>query len=124
MFSSSTASPAGTGPIGLETSVKPDMVAAIVMGAGMTPPFQDHPPGQPALTDYDRQQAGRYFRLLDAAAEAADWREVVSLVFGIDASSEPARAHLVYNSHLARARWLSAQGYRDVVALGANPPGQ
>lgn len=124
MSSSWTASLADAGPIGLETTVKPDMVAAIVMGASMTPPFQDHAPDQPALTEYDRQQTGRYFRLLDAAAEGADWREAVSLLFGIDASIEPKRARLVYDSHLARARWLSAQGYRDVVALGTNTPGQ
>lgn len=94
------------------------------MGADVTQPFQDHAPDQPALTDYDRQQAGRYFRLLDAAAEAADWREVVSLIFGIDAGREPGRARLVYDSHLARARWLAERGYRDVVALGTNTPGQ
>ncbi|MFZ2870990.1 MAG: DUF2285 domain-containing protein [Zavarzinia sp.] len=94
------------------------------MGADVTQPFQDHAPDQPALTDYDRQQAGRYFRLLDAAAEGADWREAVSLIFGIDAGREPGRARLVYDSHLARARWLAERGYRDVVALGANPPGQ
>ena len=120
MSSSWTASLADAGPISLETTVKPDMVAAIVMGASMTPLFQDHAPDQPALTEYDRQQTGRYFRLLDAAAEAADWREVVSLIFGIDAGREPGRARLVYDSHLARARWLAERGYRDVVALGVH----
>jgi len=124
MSSSWTASLAGTGPIGLETSVKLAKVAAIVMGACMTQAFQDHAPDQPALTDYDRQQTGRYFRLLDAAAEGADWREAVSLVFGIDAGIEPKRARLVYDSHLARARWLAGQGYRDILIPGANTPGQ
>ncbi len=94
------------------------------MGADVTPPFQDHAPDQPALTDYDRQQTGRYSRLLDAAAEGADWREAVSLIFGVDAAREPKRARAVYDSHLARARWLAGQGYRDIVALGATLPGQ
>lgn len=52
-----------------------------------------------------------YLRLLDAAAEGADWRETVSVIFGIDPTTEPDRAQIVHNSHFARAQWMTEIGY-------------
>ncbi len=74
--------------------------------------FEDRAPGAPKVTDYDEGQHRTYWRLLDAAEENADWREVVEIVFGIDPAAEPERARLVYDSHLARARWMCEAGYR------------
>lgn len=78
-------------------------------------PFQDRAPDDPGLTDYDRAHAQTYLRLLDAAADNADWHEVVQTLFGLNASIEPERALTVYETHLARARWIAAQGYREMV---------
>jgi len=78
-------------------------------------PFQDRAPDDPGLTDYDRAHARIYLRLLDAAADKADWREVVTTLFGLDASADPERARTLYETHLARARWVAAQGYREMV---------
>lgn len=78
-------------------------------------PFQDRAPDDPGLTDYDRAHARIYLRLLDAAADKADWHEVVQTLFGLNASIEPERALTVYETHLARARWIAAQGYREMV---------
>lgn len=77
----------------------------------MNPEFFDEPPESAALTDYDREHQKLYLRLLDAAAEGADWREVVSVLFGLDPDREPERARRVYDSHLARARWMTTEGY-------------
>lgn len=77
-----------------------------------TPPVSDH------LTDYDRRHAKLYLRLLDAAAENADWREVAGILFGIDAGAEPDRARRVYDAHLERARWMTRKGYRELVDWG------
>ncbi len=41
-----------------------------------------------------------------------DWCEAVRIIFGIDPVAEPERARLVYDSHLARARWMTEIGYR------------
>ena len=49
---------------------------------------------------------------LDAAEEDADWREAVRVIFGIDPASEPERARTIYDTHLARARWMTEMGYR------------
>lgn len=74
--------------------------------------------GLPELTPYDRKNMKRYFRLHDSAADGACWREAVSILFGLDADSEPERARHVYDTHLARARWLTEQGYRHLVREG------
>jgi hypothetical protein len=64
------------------------------------------------LTSYDRTHMKLYMRLLDAETGGADWREAVTLLFGIDPGKEPERADRVHRSHLARARWMREHGYR------------
>jgi hypothetical protein len=61
----------------------------------------DVAPSDPALTPYDEQHAITYMRLLDADAEGADWREVARIVLHVDPDSEPDRARLDFDSHLA-----------------------
>ena len=77
--------------------------------------FEDRPPDSAELTDYDRKHLSAYLRLLDAADEGADWREAVQIIFGLDPADQPERAHTVYDSHLARARWMTQTGYRDLL---------
>ena len=48
----------------------------------------------PALTAYDEQHVVTYFRLLDADAEQADWREVARIVLHIDPENDPVRASM------------------------------
>lgn len=74
--------------------------------------FEDRAPDAPNVTDYDERHHRTYWRLLDAAEEKADWREAVRIIFGIDPAAEPERARLVYDSHLARAHWMTDKGYR------------
>ena len=78
-------------------------------------PFADRAPSAPALTDYDRAHVTDYLRLLDAEADGADWREVVEIVLCRPVADEPQDARAMYDSHLERARWLSQQGYRELV---------
>ena len=75
----------------------------------------DEAPTAPSLTEYDRLHLVTYLRLLDAAAAGADWREVVRIVLVIDPAREPERARRAHASHLARARWMSEAGYRDLL---------
>lgn len=80
----------------------------------MTPgAFQDRAPDAAHVTDYDERHHQTYWRLLDAAEEKADWQEVVRIIFGIDPLTEPERARTVYDSHIARARWMTETGYRQ-----------
>jgi hypothetical protein len=78
----------------------------------MMPAFEDRPPDGLRVTSYDERHLATYIRLLDADADGADWREAVSIIFGLDPSLEPERAKTVHDSHLARARWMTTIGYR------------
>jgi hypothetical protein len=79
------------------------------------PTFEDQPPQLDRVSAYDEKHLSSYIRLLDAEAEGADWREAVALIFGIDPRREPDRARLVYDSHLARAHWMTKKGYRHLL---------
>ncbi len=73
--------------------------------------FQDCPPDKPHLTGYDEAHLSDYLRLLDADEEGADWREAVSIIFGLDPTLDPERAKTVHDGHLTRARWMTEAGY-------------
>ncbi|MFG1480584.1 MULTISPECIES: DNA -binding domain-containing protein [Xanthobacteraceae] len=82
--------------------------------------LEDKAPSGQELTAYDRMHIKLYMRLLDATADGADWREIVTILFGIDPTQEPDRARAVHDSHLARARWLAESGYRDLLSQRLN----
>jgi Uncharacterized conserved protein (DUF2285) len=81
----------------------------------LDPPVSDIAPVEPILTGYDEQHLVTYLRLLDADAAGADWREVAKLVLHIDPERDPERARRVWESHLARAKWMSDSGYRHLL---------
>ena len=72
-------------------------------------------PADPALTPYDHAHRVTYLRLLDAHAEGTDWREIVRIVLYIDPDREPEQARKTFESHLARARWMTEHGYRHLL---------
>jgi len=84
----------------------------------LDPDVADLAPSGPALTAYDERDAITYMRLLDADAEGADWREVGRIVLHIDPDREPDRARQPFDSHLARAKWISRYGYRHLLRRG------
>ncbi|RWQ30234.1 MAG: DUF2285 domain-containing protein, partial [Mesorhizobium sp.] len=70
----------------------------------LDPDVADEAPTSPVLTGYDEEHMITYIRVLDAAAEDADWREVAKIVLHIDPAKEPDRAFRAWETHLARAR--------------------
>ncbi|UFZ02620.1 DUF2285 domain-containing protein [Bradyrhizobium ontarionense] len=82
------------------------------------PDVDDLAPTEDRLTAYDDEHISTYLRMLDAAAEGADWREVARIVLHIDPDREPERARRAYDSHLARAKWMSSTGYRHLLRRG------
>ncbi len=82
---------------------------------GTIPAFQDCPPQTERVSSYDERHFVTYLRLLEAAKEGADWREVARVIFGLDADADPVRARTVHDSHLARARWMTESGYRHLL---------
>lgn len=77
--------------------------------------FKDSPPLTDRVNAYDEAHLATYLRLLDAAEGGADWREVVKIVFGLDADADPQRAKHIHDTHLARARWMTEHGYRHLL---------
>ncbi|MHB8886146.1 MAG: DNA -binding domain-containing protein [Methylovirgula sp.] len=88
------------------------------MSSAPTQSITEEAPSESQLTDYDRAHLPIYLRLLDAAAEGTAWEEAARIVLGIDPVREPERAKHAHDSHLARARWLSEHGYRDLLRRG------
>jgi hypothetical protein len=79
------------------------------------PPVADRAPEEDVLTGYDREHFATYLRLLDADAEGADWSEVARIVLHIDPSQQPERARRAWESHLARAKWMTQHGYEHLL---------
>ncbi len=85
----------------------------------LDPPVADTAPVESVLTGYDEEHLITYLRLLDADADGADWREVAKIVLHIDPDGEPHRARRAWESHLARAKWMTESGYRHLLRGGA-----
>lgn len=78
-------------------------------------PIQESAPQGETLTDYDRQHAALFLRLLDAESAGAAWQDACVLVLGLDAAADPERAKGAYDSHLARAHWLRDFGFKTLL---------
>ncbi len=77
--------------------------------------FLEQPPTDQRLTEYDRAHLSTYLRLLDAESDGAPWEEVAKIIFGINPQDDCGRAERMYNSHLARAHWMTENGFRDLI---------
>ena len=55
----------------------------------LDPDVADVAPNEAVLTTYDEQHLVTYWRLLDAEAAGADWKEVTRIVLHIDPDREP-----------------------------------
>ncbi len=77
--------------------------------------FLNHPPQSDDITAYDHAHMQTYIMLLDAAAEDVDWKEAVRVIFGINPDDNPQACREMYDSHLARARWMTEIGYRKLL---------
>jgi len=85
----------------------------------LDPPVSDVAPSDRILTAYDEQHLITYLRLLDAQADGADWEEVARIVLHIDPVREPERARRAWETHFARARWMTESGYQHLLHGGA-----
>ena len=86
------------------------------------PDVADVAPTDTVLTVYDEEHIITYLRMLDADTEGADWREVAKLVLHLDPQDEPDRARRAFDTHLARAKWMTKHGYRHLLRGGASNP--
>lgn len=76
--------------------------------------LSDLAPSGERLTDYDREQAALYIRMLDAETAGSPWEEVSRRLLRVDPDQDRDRARLRFETHLARARWMRDVGYRQL----------
>ena len=88
-----------------EMSVQPDT----------DPEVDDEAPTGAAITGYDECHFITYLRLLDAAAQNMSWRDAARTILRRDPVGDAVRSKRCWKSHLARARWMSARGYRQLL---------
>ncbi|MGP9812938.1 DNA -binding domain-containing protein [Rhodopseudomonas sp. NSM] len=81
----------------------------------LDPDVDGEAPTDDRVTPYDQLHLITYLRLLDAEAEGADWREVARIVLHLDPDRYPAASRRSFESHLARARWMTSVGYRHLL---------
>ena len=81
----------------------------IVPKPPLDPPVADQAPVAEGLTDYDHEHLVTYLRLIDAER----------IVLHIDPSRELDRARHAWESHLARAKWMTTHGYRHLLEGGS-----
>jgi hypothetical protein len=74
---------------------------------GIRSSLADVAPVGPIVTAYDEEHIDTYLRVLNAAQEGADWREVSRIVLHVDPDNDVERARRTFDSHLARAKWMT-----------------
>ena len=81
----------------------------------LDPDVDDQAPDGPDITLYDEAHFVTYLRLLDAERDGADWTEVARIVLHRDPAGEEQRTRRCFESHLARAHWMTKRGYRRLL---------
>jgi hypothetical protein len=93
-------------------------VSADGVRMGTSPlPVADLVPWDEKITPYDQAHFSRYLRLLDAVDAGAPPDEICAAILDRDAIADPVGAKKTLESHLARARWMYEQGYKDMLKL-------
>src|SRR5277367_227508 len=69
----------------------------------------DVAPVGPIITTYDEEHIDTYLRMLNAAQDGANWREVSRMVLSVDPDQDAERARRMFDSYLARAKWMTHQ---------------
>jgi len=85
----------------------------------LDPDVADAAPSGPVLTGYDEQHVVTYMRILAAESDGADWQEVARVLWYRCRRREPVLARNAFDSHLARAKWMTEHGYRHLLRGGA-----
>lgn len=93
----------------------------IMLKPRLDPAVDDQAPAVDVLTAYDQEHLITYLRLLDADAEGCGWCETAYILLKIDPSREPKRARRAVESHLARAKWITEQGYLRLLSCDRQP---
>lgn len=85
------------------------------MDNNMSEKFRIYPPISEAITAYDRQCFKLYLMLIDAENDGERWEDAHERIFGLETGVDLQIAELQYHSHLERARWMTIDGYKQLL---------
>jgi len=91
---------------------RPRIFGELRMTARSFPVISDLVPWDEKITAYDEAHMACYVELLDAAAASRTEDDMCRTILGLDPSP---RAIDVLHSHLKRAHWMTAHGYRQLL---------
>ena len=77
--------------------------------------YRDFAPTGETLTDYDRRCFKLYIMLIDAHDAGVPWDDSYPNLFDEPIGADRQRAERRHQSHLDRARWMTAAGYRQLI---------
>lgn len=79
------------------------------------PAIADTAPTSPSVTAYDENHFPLYLQILDALQENVAAEDICRTILGRDPQTDP-HCMAVLESHINRAKWMSEQGYKDLLA--------
>jgi len=77
--------------------------------------YRDLAPIDETLTDYDRRCFKLYIMLIDADEAGVPWDYSYPHLFDEPVGTDYLKAEARYRSHLERAKWMTAKGYRHLL---------
>jgi len=81
----------------------------------MIPKPEEYPPESEIVTAYDRRCFKLYIILLDADAAGVEWLDTYKGIFENYEENNKSRAYRHYHAHLKRAKWMTANGYLQLL---------
>jgi hypothetical protein len=105
----------GLSQFGIFADIHGEGGRAVRVKLELDPDVDDEAPDGPDITVYDEAHFVTYLRLLDAERDGAHWTEVARIVLHRDPASEELRTRRCFDSHLARAQWMTKRGYRRLL---------
>ncbi|MDE8652463.1 hypothetical protein [Novosphingobium album (ex Liu et al. 2023)] len=78
-------------------------------------PLDTVAPSGETVFDYDRRHLLTYAELLDAEKDGVAWQDGSLEILGIDPTTDAMRAQTCWDTHLARARWITGDGLRSAI---------
>lgn len=73
-------------------------------------------PSGEGVLNYDRRHLLTYAELLDAADAGIDWEAGALAILGFDPATDSDGARACWDSHLARARWITGKGLAAAIS--------
>ena len=90
-------------------------VQMVTVGECLVSRFRERAPTVEEITDYDRRCFKLYIMLIDADDAGVSWDDSYPHLFDEPIGANRQRAESRHSSHLARARWMVAKGYRQLL---------